>query len=153
VVFRLALRNQQFVGFAGKSIHEAALFRLIGHYFHKRWLQAHREATRIQFLLLNAQIENWSRYSATSGTPLFEDPYLHDYILGVFHARPRGIGRAIFGKDGSDWSRGPFLEYLTTRLGFSCMIAGEYFAAALARHASGSEGYRDGLEVGQNLLL
>jgi hypothetical protein len=87
-----------------------------------------------------------------SGMPLSEDPYVHDFILGFLHAHPRSTGSKLFDGSASELSQEPFLEYLTTRLGCSSRSAGEYFDAAVARHMSGSDGYRDGLEVGQNLI-
>jgi hypothetical protein len=136
---------------AGKQIDEADLFRLIEHYLRNRRSRARGEMTPVRILLLNFQIENWSRYPTRNGTLLFEDPYVHDYILGIFHARPP-VGRALSESGGSNSCQQPFIEYLTTRLGFSRLAAETYLAAALARKASGSDGYRDGFEVGRNLL-
>ena len=128
------------------------MFRLIEHYLHKRPSRAGGEATPVRILLLNFQMENWSRYPIVNGTLLFEDPYVHDYILGIFDARPPAARIALFRGARSNASQRPFIEYLTKRLGFSRVAAEAYLAAALARRASGSEGYRDGFEVGQNLL-
>jgi hypothetical protein len=128
------------------------LFHLIERYLRKRLSRARRETTQVRFLLLNFQIENWSRYPTTNGKLLFEDPYVHDYILGIFNARLPLAGYGLFGAAGPGSSQQPFIEYLTTRLGFSRAATDAYLAAALARQISGSEGYRDGFEVGRNLL-
>ena len=128
------------------------MFRQIRHSINKRRLRARREATIGKFFLLNSQIENWSRYYVTSGRPLSEDPYVHDFILGFLQAHRRSTGCKLFDGIVPELSQEPFLEYLTSRLGCSGGSAGEYFDAAMARRVSGSEGYRDGLEVGRNLI-
>ena len=128
------------------------MFRLIERYLRNRRSRARAKTTQVRFLLLNFQIENWSRYPKPNGKLLFEDPYVHDYILGLFNARSPAAGYSLFGAAGPDSSQQPFIEYLTTRLGFSRAATEAYLTAALARQTSGSEGYRDGLEVGRNLL-